>query len=106
MATFWGSYQWNDWLGTEARVKGRRIGTIEGQDPRIAVPVQTALTSAQGGDRLDLSLAANLIGQGRFLSGHEFGVEFGLPVYQDLNGPQLETDWVITVGWKFAFGPL
>ncbi|MDP6352796.1 MAG: copper chaperone PCu(A)C [Alphaproteobacteria bacterium] len=104
--TAWGSHQWNNWLSTTARVKGRTIGTIDGQDPRITVPVQTALTNAQGGDRLDVSLGASVVGQSGFLSGHEFGIEVGLPVYQDLNGPQLETDWVITVGWKFAFGPL
>ena len=26
--------------------------------------------------------------------------EGGAPVYQDLNGPQLETDWIMTFGWQ------
>lgn len=106
LVTAWGSYQWNDWVGTTARVRGRTLGRIDGQDARIGAPVQTADPKAQGGDRLDLSLGVNLAGQSGYLRGHQFGLEIGVPVYQDLNGPQMESDWFVTVGWKFAFGPL
>jgi hypothetical protein len=30
-------------------------------------------------------------------------LEIGAPVYQDLNGLQLETDWTTTLGWQYAF---
>ncbi len=41
-------------------------------------------------------------GEGR-LEGLRLGLEGGLPVYQWLAGPQLETDWIMsmTVEWNF-----
>jgi len=38
-----------------------------------------------------------------FLKGNRFAVEAGTPVWQNLRGPQLETDWNITAGWQLAF---
>ena len=37
------------------------------------------------------------------LAGTRFAVEGGVPVYQNLDGPQLETDWVLTAGFQYAF---
>ena len=37
------------------------------------------------------------------LAGIRFAVEAGLPVYQRLDGPQLETDWTTTIGAQYAF---
>jgi len=31
-------------------------------------------------------------------------VEWSLPVYQDLHGPQLETGWALLIGWQKSFG--
>jgi hypothetical protein len=55
-----------------------------------------------GGDRLDLLFGVNLIGQKGAICGHRLAAEFGFPVYQDLNGPQLETDYTFTLGWQKA----
>ena len=38
-----------------------------------------------------------------FLKGHRLAIEGGMPVWQDLDGPQLEVDWVVIVGWQYAF---
>ncbi len=38
-----------------------------------------------------------------WLSRHRIAIEGGVPVYQDLNGPQLETDWTLMVDYPFAF---
>ena len=45
----------------------------------------------------------NLAGQTGFLRGHKLALEAGIPIHQDLNGPQMETDYTITVGWQFAW---
>ncbi|MCE2421999.1 MAG: hypothetical protein J4G03_01570 [Gemmatimonadetes bacterium] len=39
------------------------------------------------------------------LRGHRIAAEWHVPVYQNLNGPQLETDWVLTIGWQKALAP-
>lgn len=101
--TAWGSYRWAPWVSTSARVTGRHIGRIDGQDPEIAAPVQTADPDFQGGERIDLGFGVNLAGQDGALRGARLGVELGLPVYQDLNGPQLGGDWTISAGGKYMF---
>ncbi len=61
--------------------------------------VQTADTQLQGGNRLDLSLGANYI----FNNGHRLAIEYADDVSQDLDGPQLQTDFVLTIGWQKSF---
>jgi hypothetical protein len=34
--------------------------------------------------------------------GHRLAFEASLPVYQNLNGPQLEVDWTLTIGWQYS----
>ena len=101
--TAWGSYLWKPWISTSARIAGQTIDKIDGQNPDIVAPVQTADPDNQGGERVDLLLGVNLIGQTGALAGHRVAFEFGAPIYQHLNGPQLETDWTFTVGYQKAF---
>jgi len=37
------------------------------------------------------------------LKGMSFGIEAGFPVYQDLDGPQLETDWLLKAVWSWTW---
>ena len=104
-ATAWGSYLWDDWISTSLRLTGRSQGQIDGRDSRIIGPVQTADPDRQGGERIDLGFGINLAGQEGVLRGQRLALEFRVPVYQSLNGPQMETDWTVTLGWQFAFGP-
>jgi hypothetical protein len=101
--TAWLSYLFTDAVSASFRVKGATQGTIEGADPLIVAPVQTAQTDFQGGERIDLLGGLNFLVTDGFLKGHRLAVEAGFPVYQNLNGPQLETDFVLTVGWQKAF---
>ena len=59
----------------------------------------TANTQLQGGDRLDFSVGINYL----FDNGHRLALEYSEPLDQDLRGPQLETDSVLTLGWQKAF---
>ena len=78
-------------------------GRIDGIDPAIAAPVQTANPDFHGGERFDVSFGVNLAGQSGAIKGHRFAIEAAIPVHQKLNGPQLETDWTLTAGWQKAF---
>ncbi len=100
--TAWGSYLWKPWMSTSLRLAGQTIDKIDGQNPDIVAPVQTADPNNQGGERVDLLLGVNFSGQSN-LKGHRIAFEFGAPIYQHLNGPQLETDWIFTGGYQFAF---
>lgn len=100
--TAWGSYLWKPAISTSARIAGQTIDDIDGQDSNIIGPVQTADPNNQGGERADLLLGVNMAGQSN-LKGHRIALEFGAPIYQHLNGPQLETDWILTTGYQLAF---
>ena len=101
--TTWGSYLVTEWLSTSLRVDFMNLGSIDGMDENIMAPVQTANPDFHGGARLDALLGVNLIGQSGFVKNQRIAAEFGIPVYQDLNGPQLQTLSVLTLGYQYAF---
>ena len=99
----WGSYMWAPWLSTAVRVAQYSWGNIEGIDPSIVAPVQTADPDFQGGNRLEGYLSANLIGQKGFIRNHRLAMEFGWPLNQTLDGPQMKLKSNLTIGWQYAF---
>lgn len=101
-ATAWAAYRVSPALSLSSRLVALDRGDVDGIDPLIRAPVQTADPDRQGATRLDVGLGLNWIGQ-EVLPGHRFAVEALFPIDQDLNGPQLETDWTVSVGWQYAF---
>lgn len=100
--TTWGAWRFAPRFSLSARVEGWRRGNIDGTDPAIIAPVQTADPDRQKARRIDLGLGLNFAAGGA-LAGHRLALEWVKPVYQKLDGPQLETDWTITAGWQYAF---
>jgi hypothetical protein len=99
----WVAYQFEPWISLSGRLGARSDGKIDGIDARIAGPVQTADPDNYGGERIEASVGVNLVAQEGHLRGHRLAIEFGAPVYENLNGPQMETDYWLTVGWQKAF---
>ena len=85
-------------------MSGQYSGKIDGIDSEIVLPVQTADPNNQGGRRVDVHFGVNIAGQKDIgIAGHRLALEIGLPIYQDLNGPQMETDWILSLGYQYAF---
>ena len=104
MATFWVAQRLATWLSASLRVEGQRWGNIHGADDDLAPKmVPTADPDRRAGTRVDVLFGVNTQAVGGPLFGHRLAVEFGVPVYQSLDGPQLETDWQLVVGWQKAF---
>lgn len=101
--TTWGSYSITPTISVSARVTAEHEGNIDGQDSNIMAPIQTADPDNYGGRRLSTSLGINTVVPSGILAGHRFAIEATVPVYQDLNGPQLERDNTIILGWQKAF---
>ena len=99
-ATAWAQYGPAPWVSFSLRGQFRAQDAIEDRDALIMAPVQTANPAFQGGDRLEIGPGINLAGQKGAIKGHRLAVEAMIPVYQDLNGPQLETNWTLTLGWQ------
>ena len=86
-------------LSLSARLQAAHRNKIDGADARVVAPVQTADPGNQGGTVIEAGIGANLL----LLQRHRVGVEVVLPLHRDLNGPQLETDWAVTLGYQLAF---
>ena len=99
----WVSRQWKPWISTSLRVDMMTQDGLSGISPAVVGPVQTANPDNYGGQRIDMYLGVNLIGQKGVWKNHRLAAEIGMPVYQNLNGVQLETDYVFSLGWQKAF---
>ncbi len=104
MLTAWGARKFSDWVSTSLRIKGRNWGNIGGQDTRLNPNlVPTADPQRRGGTQIDIGFGINLfVPEGDLRSGR-LAIEFEVPIYRALSGPQLETDWQLTAGLQFSF---
>lgn len=98
--TAWVQYQWKPWISSALRIAARTQDDIDGIDLNIVGPVQTANPDFHGGERVDLLFGVNTVSQRGAWCGHRLAAEFGVPIYQHLNGPQMETDYIFTIGWQ------
>ena len=99
--TVWGGFYTSKWISTSLGGRFSSWGNVEGFDEGLnpnESPAHSALT--QGGWRVDLPVGLNLVvPPGRF-AGHRLGVEFTIPLHQDLDGPQLRHRWSLAAGWQ------
>ena len=64
-------------------------------------PVQTADPNRHKRQRLDLAIGGNWVLPN---ASYRLGLEFSVPVWQRLAGPQMETDWGLTLGLQWSPG--
>lgn len=78
------------------RLEFNTWGNIDGADAELnPAVVPTADPDRRAGDRWDIG-----VGVTKLVAGWQFGVDVKAPLEQDLDGPQLETDHVLTVSVK------
>ena len=98
-SNIWGAYRVTDALSTSLRSSGTTWGDVDADNPALGAPIPTARPDLRAGERIDVFAGVNYL----FQNGHRLAVEAGAPIYQDLDGPQLGMDWMITAGWQKAF---
>lgn len=102
--TSWVARNLNEYASVSFRLDGKSWGNIHGQDNELnPMMIPTARADLRGGERVDALVGLNLYQNKGVLAGHRLAAEFGAPVYQRLDGPQLETDYRFTLGWQWAF---
>jgi len=104
--TSWIVKEWTSQFSSSLRVNGEWWSNIDGSDRKLSpmAPnmVPTADPDKRAGRRFDLLVGASFSPASGWFAGQRIAAEFGAPVYQNLDGPQLETDWTVTVGWQLA----
>lgn len=102
--TVWGQRKLTDCLSTSLRVNGQVWEKIDGDDSDLTpTMVPTADPANSGGKRIDLLFGVSFHPGEGWAKGHRLAIEFGVPIYQSLDGPQLETDWLLTAGWQYVW---
>jgi len=85
-------------------------GNVHGHDslvnPTSNPTVPTKRPDLRRGERIDLFIGIDYYEKaksGDVNKGNRFGLEFGMPVYQSLEGPQLEVDWQMNFAYSLTF---
>jgi hypothetical protein len=100
----WGDVKVTDWFGPSARLDWHAWGKVHGADPDMDPNRNPAFDATkQYGERLDLLFGLNFYIPDGFLRGNRFSLEGGVPVYQNLGGPTIGVDWLLTVAWNYTF---
>jgi nitrous oxide reductase accessory protein NosL len=93
-ATSWVRMVFND----TGRIGGSDPDISKLMNPMTGAPTPDADPGNYGGQRLDFLTGVSLA-KGCF----SIGVEGGIPLYENLNGLQLRTDWMLTVAGQVMF---
>lgn len=102
--TAWGAYTISHSVSLSLRSEWQHELNIRGRDASLnPLMVPTADPGRRAAMRLDLLAGVNFAVPAGALHGLRFALEAGLPVYEHLDGPGLETDWIATAGVQYAF---
>lgn len=102
--TGWVQRNMNENFSLTFRLDGQYWKDVSGTDNELnPMMVPTARADLRGGKRIDALVGVNYLFTQGTLKGNRLAFEVGRPVYQHLDGPQLETDTTITLGWQLAF---
>ncbi|MCF6192959.1 MAG: hypothetical protein L3J46_01345 [Kangiellaceae bacterium] len=99
----WLANEWQSWISGSVGLKAYTQGNIQGRDDIITGGMPLFIADNSGRDLAELSLGVNLLGESGLLKGHRLAFEFAKPIYQKVNGIQMENDWSLTIGWQKAF---
>ncbi|MBL9173938.1 MAG: hypothetical protein JNL10_10425 [Verrucomicrobiales bacterium] len=100
----WAEYKVANWFGPSLRFNWRQCFDIHGADPDLDPALNPAFDAQmQAGERLDAVFGLNFYIPHGVLKGNRFSVEGGLPMYQNIDGPNLGIAWFITAGWSYTF---
>ncbi len=100
----WLGYAVTDWFAPSLRTNGRIWGNVHGADSEIDPTVDAeGDPHRQGGRRLDVLLGANFFVPTGIFKRTRLMIEAGVPIYENLDGPQLNTRWLFTAGLTYSF---
>ena len=103
-ATAWVGRPWTEWFRTSFRLEWQQWFNPTGEDDQLD-PALSPLADPllQAGRRLDVLFGVDFNVTGGRFKGTRISIEGGFPAYQDLKGPQLRNDWLLTTGFQYAF---
>lgn len=100
----WLAYQWFPFLSSSLRVEGIAADKIAGFDPTMYYYSEPSANPYNyGGSRLNGYMGVVFQPKKGILKSQRLGAEFGMPLYQNLNGIQMSYKQTINLSWAFIF---
>ncbi len=102
----WVSYKWCRWISNSIRLEGSSTDQMSGYDKNIALLMNNDPNSNAnnyGGQRANAYLGMNFYKDKCSLKGGRLSIEYGIPIYQNLNGPQMSLKSSLMAGWLHTF---
>jgi hypothetical protein len=101
-ASAWVSGAFGRWFSASGRFAWTKRGNIRGQDPTLDKTLSPLNDNKlQGGTTLEVGPGINVLLP--LLGGQRLSVEALVPIYQNLDGPQLAADITVIAGWQWIF---
>jgi len=101
---WWAAYKWLPWISTSARVEDNYTSSISGNDAQLVMTNEPSANPFNYGGQLVNGYAGiNIYFNKSFLINSKLSAEYGIPVYQFVNGIQLGTKSTFNVSWTFSF---
>jgi hypothetical protein len=102
--SIWASRRMLGWANGSVRVHGQFWGDVDHDAPEFPAS-PAAEPGLTGGHRIEIVAGGNLQAAAGIFLGHRLFGEIGVPVYQNLDGPQLGLGWRGRIGWRWMLGP-
>lgn len=102
-SSLWGAIAPCKWMSASIRTAWNTWANIDGADAALnKTLVPTADPALRGGQQANLGFGLNFYVPEGPMKSLRLSSEFILPIYQDLQGPQLETDWTWIFGAQMS----
>jgi len=104
----WLGYKLNDWVSPQLSFTLSSWTNYSGRDSRYDMGLNSDLVHTidpklKAGTRADIGLGLNFKGPEGPLHDLRLAVNFDLPLYQNLEGPQMLTESILTFGLQYTF---
>lgn len=98
----WMAYRLNDWMSFSIRGLGVSSEKMIGNDAELMSTMAPTTDAFNfGGNQITGLAGVNFLIPSSLLKGFRIGLEFGFPMYQDVNGIQMKRDYSFNVGLKY-----
>lgn len=102
-ARIWLAPRFSDYVSASLGLVWRAWENVIGLEQALSDDIPEAFEGNTGGNRWDLPVGLNIFFPEGALEGHRISAEMVFPISNDLDGPQLETDWGFVLSWRRMF---
>lgn len=102
-ARIWMAPRFSDYMSASLGLAWHAWENVIGVEQQLVDDLPEAFEGNTGGNRWELPVGINFYFPEGALEGHRISADAIFPISNDLDGPQLETDWIFVLSWRRIF---